>query len=100
MRPETAADGRSDHTAFAAAGVPVGGLFSGAGRIRSEAEARRWGGTAGEPYDPCYHASCDDLGNVDLEVLDTMADALAHAVWELAVPAAPARVDARWPRAC
>ena len=66
---------------------------------KSEQEAQQWGGTAGEPYDPCYHASCDDLGNVDLGLLDTMADALAHAVWELAVPAAPARVDARLPRA-
>ena len=93
--PETGADGRSDHDAFAAAGVPVGGLSSGAEGTKSEQEAQRWGGTAGQPYDPCYHASCDDLGNVDLGVLDTMADALAHAVWALAVPAVPALVDAR-----
>ncbi len=85
--PETGADGRSDHSAFAAAGVPVGGLFSGAEGTKSEQEAQQWGGTAGEPYDPCYHAPCDDLGNVDLGVLDTMTDALAHAVWALAVPA-------------
>ena len=39
--PETGADGRSDHTAFAAAGVPVGGLFSGAG-----ADQVRAGGAA------------------------------------------------------
>ena len=98
--PETGADGRSDHSAFAAAGVPVGGLFSGAEGTKSEQEAQQWGGTAGEQYDPCYHTPCDDLGNVDLVVLDTMTDALAHAVWTLAVPISVVRAVARLPRAC
>lgn len=33
----------------------------------------------GDKYDSCYHRSCDTLGNVDPEALETMADALMHA---------------------
>ena len=29
-----------------------------------------YGGTAGEPHDPCYHQACDTYGNVDTGVLD------------------------------
>jgi aminopeptidase S len=54
----------SDHSSFAAAGIPVGGLFTGAG-------AR---------HDPCYHRACDTLANVDERALGEMADAAAHAL--------------------
>jgi Zn-dependent M28 family amino/carboxypeptidase len=70
----------SDHAPFAAAGIPVGGLFTGAGETKSEQEREQFGGTAGEPADSCYHSRCDDLDNLDLTVLDQMADAAAHAV--------------------
>jgi Zn-dependent M28 family amino/carboxypeptidase len=76
----TSLGGGSDHAPFAAAGIPVGGLFTGAGEAKSQQEADQFGGTAGEPADPCYHQRCDDLGNLDLAVLDQMADAAAHAV--------------------
>ena len=33
---------------------------------------------AGEAYDSCYHAECDDTGNVSIESLDQMSDAIAH----------------------
>ena len=72
--------GRSDHGPFEEAGIPAGGLFSGAGGTKSEAQAETYSGQAGEPYDPCYHASCDDIGNVDREAVDEMSDAAAHAV--------------------
>ena len=26
-------------------------------------QAQRWGGTAGQPYDPCYHQACDRIDN-------------------------------------
>ena len=35
-------------------------------------------------YDPCYHSACDTIDNVNLTVLDQMADAAAHATWSFA----------------
>ncbi|UEM04588.1 M28 family peptidase [Skermanella rosea] len=76
--------GGSDHAPFARAGIPTGGLYTGAGEIKSEESAARFGGTAGQPFDPCYHQACDDLTNIDAAVLHQMADAAAHAVLTLA----------------
>ncbi|WP_166866060.1 M28 family metallopeptidase [Salinibacterium sp. ZJ70] len=76
----TAFDGRSDYFAFIEAGIPAGGLFTGAEDIKSEEQAAIFGGTAGEAFDPCYHQACDDISNIDLVVLEQMADAAAHAV--------------------
>ena len=59
---------RSDHSPFARAGIPVGGLFTGAGR----------------PADPCYHRACDDLSNVDAKLTQAMADAARRALVRLA----------------
>ncbi|MGD9482359.1 M20/M25/M40 family metallo-hydrolase [Streptomyces sp. TRM70308] len=74
-------DGRSDYGPFIRAGIPAGGTFTGAEGRKTTAEARMWGGTAGQAYDPCYHRACDDLGNIDDTALDRNADAIAHAVW-------------------
>ncbi|GAA1432939.1 M28 family metallopeptidase [Streptomyces thermospinosisporus] len=81
--PDTEGDGRSDHASFKNAGVPVGGLFTGAGRLKSAAQAAKWGGTAGRSFDRCYHSSCDTTANIDDTTLDRNSDAVAHAVWEL-----------------
>lgn len=70
---------RSDHGPFAAEGVPVGGLFTGAEGTKTEEEARLFGGEAGEPHDPCYHQACDTLDNLSPRALDEMSDAAAHA---------------------
>ncbi|MFG2894602.1 M28 family metallopeptidase [Streptomyces sp. NPDC048248] len=80
---ETEGDGRSDHASFKDAGVPVGGLFSGADYIKTEEQAKAWGGTAGKAFDACYHASCDTTKNIDDTALDTNSDAIANALWEL-----------------
>jgi Zn-dependent M28 family amino/carboxypeptidase len=77
----TAFDGRSDYFGFINAGIPAGGLFTGAEGIKTDEEAATFGGTAGEPYDPCYHQACDTTQNVDKVVLEKMADAVAHAVY-------------------
>ncbi|MGN6273412.1 MAG: M28 family peptidase [Protaetiibacter sp.] len=77
----TAFDGRSDYFAFIDAGIPAGGLFTGAEGIKTDEEAAVFGGTAGEPYDPCYHQACDTTDNIDPAVLDEMADGVAHAVY-------------------
>ena len=36
-------------------------------------------------FDPCYHAACDTLANVNLVALDEMTDAMAHAVLTFAM---------------
>ncbi len=80
---ETEGDGRSDHTSFKNVGIPVGGLFTGAGRTKSAAQAQKWGGTSGQAFDRCYHSSCDSLTNINDTALDRNSDAIAHALWTL-----------------
>ncbi|MEU6992716.1 M28 family metallopeptidase [Streptomyces sp. NPDC046465] len=80
---ETEGDGRSDHAPFDSAGIPVGGLFSGAERAKSSAQAQKWGGTAGQAFDRCYHSSCDTTSNINDTALDRNSDAIAHAIWTL-----------------
>ncbi|HEV2777916.1 MAG TPA: M28 family metallopeptidase [Actinophytocola sp.] len=69
--------GRSDYGRFIAVGIPAGGLFTGAEGIKTPAQADKWGGAANVAYDPCYHAACDNLGNLDRVALDRNADAMA-----------------------
>jgi Zn-dependent M28 family amino/carboxypeptidase len=80
----TAFDGRSDYGAFIAAGIPAGGLFTGAEGIKTEAEAAVYGGTAGVAYDVCYHQACDTINNLNTKALNEMGDAAAHATWTIA----------------
>ncbi|GFH36221.1 M28 family metallopeptidase [Streptomyces pacificus] len=80
---ETEGDGRSDHASFKNVGIAVGGLFTGASRTKSTAQAQKWGGTAGQAFDRCYHTSCDTTSNIDDTALDRNSDAMAHAVWTL-----------------
>ena len=103
---ETPFSGRSDYGPFIAAGVdiPSGGLFTGAEGLKTAEQAAAFGGVEGAAYDPCYHQACDELtpnygsdtakaalfgqlstayameGNVNLEALEEMSDAVAHAV--------------------
>jgi aminopeptidase S len=78
-----AGDG-SDHAPFAAAGIPVGGLFAGV-KPTSQGEQEHHGGMIdAAAADPCYHRACDDLGNLDPVALDQMADAAAHALMRFA----------------
>ncbi|MEI5032752.1 M28 family metallopeptidase [Streptomyces sp. S1A(2023)] len=84
---ETEGDGRSDHAPFKNVGVPVGGLFTGAGYTKSAAQAQKWGGTAGQAFDRCYHSSCDTTSNINDTALDRNSDAAAHAIWTLSSPA-------------
>jgi Zn-dependent M28 family amino/carboxypeptidase len=81
---ETDLGGGSDHMPFARAGIPVGGLFTGTDSLKSSAEASVFGGRAGQPYDPCYHAPCDTAANVNVTVLKQLAGAVAYAVGQFA----------------
>lgn len=91
---ETEGDGRSDHAPFKSAGIPVGGLFSGADYTKTAAQAQKWGGTSGQAFDRCYHSSCDSTANINDTALDRNADAIAYAIWNLGaatpVPPGPA----------
>ncbi|MGH3588266.1 MAG: M28 family metallopeptidase, partial [Pseudonocardia sp.] len=77
--------GRSDYGPFIEAGIPAGGLFSGAEEIKSPEEAQRWGGTAGQAYDPCYHQACDRIDTLDHTALDRNTDAIAATVARFAL---------------
>jgi Zn-dependent M28 family amino/carboxypeptidase len=77
-------EGSSDHAPFARAGLPVGGLFTGADAVKAPGLARRFGGGAGRPYDSCSHQPCDTLANVNVDVLGQMADAAAVVALRLA----------------
>jgi Zn-dependent M28 family amino/carboxypeptidase len=77
--------GRSDYGEFIAAGIPAGGLDTGAEVLKTAAQAAKWGGQAGIAYDPCYHQACDNLGNVDRVVLDHNADGVAWALGVYAI---------------
>ena len=59
-------------------------MFSGAEGIKTEEEAAIYGGTAGEPYDACYHQACDTTNNLTTKALGEMGDAVAHSVMTLA----------------
>ena len=74
----TAFDGRSDYLAFVDAGIPAGGLFTGAEGVKTAEQAAIYGGVAGAPYDPCYHQACDTIENLSIPALDEMSDAIAH----------------------
>ncbi|WNF28094.1 M28 family metallopeptidase [Streptomyces sp. C11-1] len=72
--------GRSDYGPFIEVGIPSGGTDTGAEGIKTAAQAEVFGGEAGIAYDPCYHAACDDLSNIDMGHFDTNIDVIANAV--------------------
>ena len=73
----TEIDFRSDYAQFFDDGIAFGGLFTGAEDIKSVEQAQRYGGSAGQAYDSCYHNECDDLTNISTEALELHGDALA-----------------------
>ena len=81
VRPADLPMGRvSDYYAFLAAGIPVGGITTGGNQRKSEVQARLWGGTAGQPFDPNYHSPRDTLDDIDRRALSITAPAVAFAV--------------------
>ena len=81
---ETSLGESSDHAPFAHAGIPIGGLFTGADGLKSATHARAFGGSAGRPYDACYHRRCDTLANVNRTALGRVAEAAAHVIQRFA----------------
>ena len=76
---------RSDYAQFFTDGIAFGGLFTGAEVLKTEEQAARYGGTAGIALDPCYHAACDGLGNIDQRALEVNGDAMAFVTSWLAL---------------
>lgn len=77
---DTEFDGRSDYDGFTLAGVPAGGLFSGAEGKKSGEQAKLWGGNADQPFDPNYHQSTDTLEHIDRTALGINGGGVAYAV--------------------
>jgi Zn-dependent M28 family amino/carboxypeptidase len=73
-------DGRSDFDAFTRAGIPTGGLFSGAEAKMTAEQAALWGGTADQPYDPNYHQRTDTLDHINRAALTINGQGVAYAV--------------------
>ena len=80
----TAFDGRSDYDAFISAGIPAGGLFTGAEDAKTPDQVPLYGGLAtfdGDPvsYDPCYHQACDSMDPItdgaDAELYEALNEA-------------------------
>ncbi|KAA8909680.1 hypothetical protein FN846DRAFT_1027508 [Sphaerosporella brunnea] len=76
----TAFDGRSDYGPFLDAGVPCGGLFTGAEGKKTAAQVALWGGKAGISYDENYHQYGDTLENTNTGAWIQNTKALAHAI--------------------
>lgn len=81
----TAFDGRSDYGPFLTAGIPAGGLTSGADEVKSEEQAAIFGGTAGIILDPNYHTAQDTVKNLNVGPWVQITKAIAHAVATYAV---------------
>ena len=54
------------------------------GDRRPPSRPQRYGGTAGAPFDACYHQACDNLQNLNLQAFDEFSDNAANAVVTLA----------------
>lgn len=81
---ETAQDtsfvGRSDYDGFTKAGVPAGGLFSGAEEKMTREQADLWNGKADEPFDPNYHKDTDTLDHIDKRALEINGAGVGYVV--------------------
>ncbi|SMY29827.1 unnamed protein product [Zymoseptoria tritici ST99CH_1A5] len=78
-------DGRSDYDGFIRAGIPAGGIATGAEGVKSKKEQKMFGGKKGDWYDPCYHQLCDDVGNVNATAWEVNTKLIAHSVATYAV---------------
>lgn len=82
---DTAFDGRSDYSGFTLAGIPSGGLFSGAEEDMNEEQAKLWNGRAHEPFDPNYHKSTDTIDHINATALGIQGAGVGYAVGYFAV---------------
>jgi N-acetylated-alpha-linked acidic dipeptidase len=81
----------SDHLAFEAVGIPTGGLDGGNLAVKTPAQQARFGGQAGQMFDPCYHQRCDRLDTISRAALDTHVPAVAWVLGRLATDVSDVR---------
>ena len=74
----------SDYVPFYVAGIPIGGVYSGAGGEMSPDDVALFGGEIGAPRDACYHRACDTVDNVDPARLEMLMQAIEAALLSLA----------------
>lgn len=86
-------DGRSDYQGFILRGIPAGGIDTGAEGIKTEEEARLFGGIAGVTYDKNYHGKGDTINNLakDAYLLNAHASAFAVAKYAVSTDDLPER---------
>ena len=77
---DTSFVGRSDYDGFTKAGVPAGGLFSGAEEKMTRGQADLWDGKADEPFDPNYHKDTDTLDHIDRSAMEINGAGVADVV--------------------
>ncbi|OBF10942.1 M28 family peptidase [Mycobacterium sp. 852002-10029_SCH5224772] len=73
-------DTRADYHPFLVAGVPIGGLTTGASQTKTTVQARLWGGQAGAPFDPNFQGPRDTVDNVNPDALAIMGSGVGFAV--------------------
>ncbi|OBA80485.1 peptidase M28 [Mycobacterium sp. 1164966.3] len=71
---------RTDYHPFLVAGVPIGGMNTGASQPKTTVQARLWGGQAGVWLDPNYQSPRDTVDNINREALAVMGSGAAFAV--------------------
>lgn len=86
-------DGRSDYVAFTNAGIPAGGIFTGAEAIKTPEQQATYGGVAGQQLDPCYHEACDTFANLNTTIFGQMKNAAADVLYQLALEKNPSIHD-------
>jgi Zn-dependent M28 family amino/carboxypeptidase len=77
---DTSFQARSDYQPFIQAGIPAGGLFTGAEEKKTAEQVRLWGGGADEPFDPNYHQKSDTLEHINRSPLRINGGGVAYAV--------------------
>ncbi|KHN99701.1 aminopeptidase Y precursor [Metarhizium album ARSEF 1941] len=73
-------DGRSDYDPFVRAGIPAGGIATGAEGIKTTQELELFGGVEGEWYDKNYHQIGDDVSNLNMTAWEVNTKLIAHSV--------------------
>ncbi|GAQ05319.1 probable leucine aminopeptidase 2 [Aspergillus lentulus] len=86
-------NGRSDYEAFILNGIPAGGIFTGAEAIKTEEQAKLFGGQAGVALDANYHAKGDNMTNLNREafLINSKATAFAVATYANSLESIPPR---------
>ncbi|KLO27476.1 peptidase M28 [Mycolicibacter heraklionensis] len=70
----------TDYSPFVVAGVPVGGITTGASQLKTTAQARLWGGKPGAAFDPNYRGPGDTVEQINQHALALTGAAVAFAV--------------------